>query len=147
MKKLFPFDECYLINLVERSDRFEYMTNQFKSLKCENEIIIHRVVKHPDWIMEKIYSEINSSKNMKIDTPHAISCQREHYTLIKSAYLRGLESVMIIEDDCGFIKDRSILEEYFNNLPDDWDVLRINCLRGSKTQEYINKYKDKYKYK
>ena len=151
MKKLFPFDECYLVNLVERPDRLEYMMNQFKLLKCENEIILHRAVKHPDWIVEKIHSGINNSFMDEeyrgiVDVPHSTSGYREQYTIIKSAYLRGLETIMIIEDDCGFIKDRSILEEYFSNLPNDWDILRINCLRGPKTQEYINKYKDKYNY-
>ena len=152
MKKLFPFEECHLVNLVERPDRLEYMMNQFKKLGCETEITLHRAVKHPQIAMERMMDGLNNENNnhstylSHIDVPHSTAGCHEQYTIIKSAYLRGLESVMIIEDDCGFIKDRSVLEEYFNNLPNDWDVLRINCLRGPKTQEYINDYKDKYNY-
>ena len=148
MNKLFPFDECYLINLVERPDRLKYMQKQFKDLNCENEIILHRAVKYPSWILEKFKRGINENEDFVgyIDEYNTISCTREHYTLIKSAYLRGVKTLLIIEDDCGFIKDRSVLEEYFNNLPIDWDILRINCLRGPKTQQYIEDFKDKYSY-
>ena len=146
--KLFPFEECYLINLVERKDRYKYMVNQFKELGCDDEIQIFHVVKHPDWYLNRFLKGMNNTLPWQgwIDVPSAISCQREHYTLIKSAYLREVESIMIIEDDCGFLKDRRELEKYFNNLPSDWDILRINCLRGPKTQQYIEDFKDKYSY-
>ena len=149
--KLFPFEECYLVNLVERPDRLEYMQKQFKELNCEDEIILHRAVKHPDWVMEIFKKSLNKNDwyekcKSRMDVPHSTSGCLEQYSIIKSAYLRGVKTLLIIEDDCGLIKDRSVLEEYFNNLPTDWDVLRINCLRGQRTQDYINDFKDEYSY-
>ena len=32
----------------------------------------------------------------------------------------------------------TIWEEHFNNLPEDWDILRINSLRGSYEEDYCN---------
>lgn len=146
-----PFDECWLINLVERPDRKEYMLNQFRELNMD--VKYHQAVKGPDWIYNIFCNSINkqiyvSGEEFRgwMDVPHAIGCWREHYTLIKSAYLRGLNSIMVIEDDCGFIKDEKLLQEYLDNLPDDWDILKLNCLRGDKTEQYVEDFSDKYGY-
>lgn len=128
-----PFSETWMISLVERPDRYEKMKKQFDYFKWD--VKEHRTVIHP-WCKE-IIENFNESKKGRFKYPNAFSCTREHYTLIKSAYLRGLDSICIIEDDCSFIKDISVWKEYFNNLPDDWDILRICCMRGRTEQNII----------
>jgi GR25 family glycosyltransferase involved in LPS biosynthesis len=76
--------------------------------------------------------------SMSIVNGAVFSCTREHYTIIKSAYLRGLECIGIMEDDISFYKDIEEWNEHFENLPTDWDILRINCLR-SKDEECTEK--------
>jgi GR25 family glycosyltransferase involved in LPS biosynthesis len=98
----------------------------------------HRTVIHP-WC-ENITDWFNLTRKGIFETANAFSCTREHYTLIKSAYLRGLDSICIMEDDVSFITNKSIWEEYLNNLPEDWDVLRICSLRGGYEQKYTNGY-------
>lgn len=137
-----PFEEVYLLNLVERQDRYDIMHKQFDALNIK--VKDYRVVKHP-------FFDVLANKCLNNDTPIEIpslyigsggvlSCTREHYTLIKSAYLRGVNSICIIEDDISFLKNINILEDYFNNLPDNWDILRICSLRGKKEEEICKLY-------
>jgi hypothetical protein len=129
-----PFDEVYLLNLCERPDKYKDMRQRIDYMGWD--IKDFRVVKHP--ISEEIINSKSHIENLDIWFAGEFNCAREEYTIIKSAYLRGLNSVGIIEDDCSFYKDISLWEEYMNNLPDDWDILRINCLRGGYEEYYCN---------
>lgn len=120
-----PFEEIYLVNLVERPDKYETMRNRIEYMGWD--VKDFRVVKHP--ISEKFVLEYDID-SFRMCSGNEINCAREQYTIIKSAYLRGIETVAIMEDDISFYKDMSVWEEYFKNLPDDWDILRINALRG-----------------
>lgn len=119
-----PFEETWLISLCEREDRYKMMIPQFEELGWS--VKDFRVVKHPtsDLITDLI------GKDLNITGGGEFNCTREHYTLIKSAYLRGVKSICIIEDDVHFLKDKSIWKEYIDNLPKDWDILRICCHRN-----------------
>ena len=128
-----PFSETWLINLVSRPDRYEKMKKQFDYFGWD--VKEHKTVVHP-WCKD-IAEWFNISKKGGLEIPNAFSCTREHYTLIKSAYLRGLDSICIIEDDVSFNKNISIWEEYLNNLPEDWDVIRLCSLRGKVEQDII----------
>ena len=132
-----PFDEIYLLNLCERQDKYEIMRNRIDYMGWD--VKDFRVVKHP--ISQIIVNEMTDNlrgNGYAIYTGGVFNCTREEYTIIKSAYLRGLNTVGIIEDDCSFYKDISVWEEYFNNLPTDWDILRINCLRNRGQQQNLN---------
>lgn len=131
-----PFDEIYCINLIEREDRYNKMIKIFNHLGITENVKFHRAVKHP--FCDKISTFIRDNKLGEI-WGNAFSCTREHYTIIKSAYLRGINTIMIIEDDCCFYKDIQELQKYFDNLPNDWDILRVNCLRGSTEERHFNK--------
>lgn len=128
-----PFDEVYLLNLCERQDKYERMRSRIDYMGWD--VKDFRVVKHPisDIIVNKMGNNL-SGNGYAINSGGVFNCTREEYTIIKSAYLRGLNTVGIIEDDCSFYKDHKLWEEYFNNLPEDWDILRINCLRGPEQQ-------------
>lgn len=139
MNKLtLPFDKVYLINLVEHQERLHDMLDQFDYLEIRDKVEIHQTCTHPH--EEIIMDAFHQSKQGLFNVPRAVSCTREHYTIIKCAYLSGMNSIMIIEDDCQFLNKIDILQQYFDNLPNDWDVLRINCLRGSTEERH---FKDK----
>lgn len=136
MNKLtLPFDKIYLINLVECESRLFDMMNQFEYLGIKDDIELFQTCKHPH--TELIKNSFNNSSKGYFNVASAFNCTREHYTIIKRAYLNGLNSIMIIEDDCQFLNKIDVLQKYFDNLPDDWDILRINCLRGSTEENYF----------
>lgn len=123
-----PFDETYLINLAERPDKYERMRKRIDYMGWD--VKDFRVVKHPvsQLFVNVLYGKVDA---FKMHSGNELNCAREQYTIIKSAYLRGVETVAIMEDDISFYKDMSVWNDHFNNLPSDWDILRINTLRGS----------------
>lgn len=131
-----PFDEIYCLNLVERTDRYEQQKIQYEYLGISNNIIFYRDVTHP--FVNDISSFLRKNK-IGCLFGAAFNCTRNHYTIIKSAYLRGVTSIMIIEDDNQFYKDPDILQKYFDNLPEDWEILRVNCLRGKGEDAQFNR--------
>lgn len=132
-----PVDEIYLLSLCENSQKFETMRKRIDYMGFD--VKDFRVVKHP--MSNTIVSTLNHNLGgygFAIYTGGVFNCTREEYTIIKSAYLRGLETVGIIEEDCSFLKDKKVWEAHFNNLPNDWDILRVNSLRGPQ-HECINR--------
>ena len=78
------------------------------------------------------------NKGVSITNGGVFNCTREHYTIIKQAYLKGLNSVAIIEDDVSFYNDFNLWELYMNNIPQDWDILRIGSLRSIAERQYCD---------
>lgn len=128
-----PFSETWLINLVSRPDRYEKMRKKIEYFGWD--VKDHRTVIHP-WCGD-IAMSFNISRKGYLNSPNAFSCTREHYTLIKSAFLRGLDSICVMEDDASFYVHLPVWQDYLNNLPTDWDILRLCSLRGKKEQEII----------
>ena len=133
-----PFDEVYLLNMVERQDKYIRMRERIDYMGWN--VIDFRVVSHPisNTIVECMGNDL-SGHGYAIYYGGVFNCTREQYTIIKSAYLRGLESVAIIEDDASFLKDKNIWTEYIDTIPQDYDVLRFNSLRGSNEEQYCAK--------
>lgn len=52
------------------------------------------------------------------------SCFMGHYNIIKTSYELGYDKVLILEDDVQFL-DGLNLNEIFEQIPDDWDVLNF----------------------
>ena len=127
-----PFEETYLLNLVERPDKYERMRKRIDYMGWD--VKDFRAVKHP--VSDLLVNMFNPNDNLiGVFSGNELNCAREQYTIIKSAYLRGLETVAIMEDDISFYKDMSVWDEHFANLPEDWDILRINTLRGKEEYE------------
>lgn len=127
-----PVDEIYLLNLVENQKKYERMRERIKYMGFD--VKDFRVVKHP--ISDVIAQNVPNMYG--IANGGVFNCTREEYTIIKSAYLRGLNNVGIIEDDASFLRDKQVWADHFNNLPEDWDVLRVNSLRGGYEESYTN---------
>ena len=137
-----PFDEVYLVSLAERQDRYEKCRKAIDYLGWD--VKDFRVVKHPfsDFIVKTLGPDL-AGIGCNVNNGNILNCTREQYTLVKSAYLRGVETIAIIEDDAQFFKDPAIWEEYLKNIPKDWDILRFNMLRGPETDRVIEANPDK----
>lgn len=132
-----PFEETYLVSLAERQDRYDNIRKKIDYFGWD--VKDFRVVKHPfsDFIVSILGPSLGGI-GCNVTNGNILNCTREQYTLVKSAYIRGVETLAIIEDDASFFKDKSIWEKYLNNLPDDWDILRFNMLRGPETDVLVD---------
>ena len=137
-----PFSEVWLLNLAERPDRYKKMRERIDYMGWDVKDII--VVEHPtsNKIVDKLGEGLGGIGH-EILNGGIYNITREQYTIIKSAYLRGVKTVGIIEDDTSFLKDLNMWEEYMRILPKNWNVLRVGCLRGmaehsdDKTPEWV----------
>lgn len=127
-----PFDKCYCLHLTEATERYKNIKNEFERLGISEQIEIWWTVIRP--ISNEIGNYLTSLHTQGYDdwttqfnknTYGAIfNISFEFYTIIKQAYLRGFNSILLMEDDLKFNDDID-LEKIFSNLPDDWDVIRF----------------------
>jgi len=52
-------------------------------------------------------------------------CYLSHYEVISSALVRGVESILILEDDSH--PDKNLMNLQVNSVPPDWDVIYLGC--------------------
>jgi hypothetical protein len=90
--------KCVVINLKTRNDKKIYMEQQLKGRGFEYDFFY--ADKHED--------------------PKR-GCLESHITVIKKALEKGVTHLLILEDDCKFIKGFSVMEEP----PKDWDMLYL----------------------
>lgn len=150
-----PFDKVYCLHLAEATERYENMMNLFDQLDIKDQVEIWWTVKRP--ISNKIgnylenmhsrhYDKILKENNQVYGS--VFNCSIEHYTIIKQAYLRGLNTVCIMEDDLQINDNLTIndVETIFNNLPEEWDILRFsyNPLCEKIVKQYLISHKINY---
>lgn len=153
-----PFDKVYMLHLAENENRLKFMVNQFKhhgiskqveiwwTCKRDISIEIGNNIKtlhtnHYDW-----YQRNEESKNVY---GGVFNCAFEHYTIIKQAYLRGFNSILIIEDNCEFIKDKKLFKDIFDNIPEDYDIIKYYSgifYENDNDDNIINKYYNRYNF-
>lgn len=125
------FDKIYVIHLASRKDRLENIKSQFSKVGLDYEI--WWTTKRPfstkialsafnDTIRDGYYDSIETHNKETYGS--VFNCTFEHYTVIKQAYERGMENILICEDDINFIADPSIINIAFNNLPNDYTLIK-----------------------
>lgn len=58
------------------------------------------------------------------DGGRSLSIYIANYSIVYNALMKGVNSVLIIEDDACLHKDLKLIERYFNEIPKDADVVR-----------------------
>ena len=104
------FDKIYCINLDKREDRWIECVKEFKKQNINVERI-SGIDGNPDKIISNL-------------TDGAIGCTLSHLQVVAISHLRGLENILILEDDVEFIENiNSKFNEYINQVPKDWGLL------------------------
>lgn len=140
-----PFDKCYCIHLSEFNERYNHIKNEFKRIGIEDQVEIWWTCKrnisqqigdyltslHTEW-----YDELKK-KNPRM---YGIIFENayDHYSIIKTAYDRGLESILIMEDDIKFIKDINKIEYIFSNIPDDYTIIKFHSSMNFYNDDFNN---------
>lgn len=72
-----------------------------------------------------IVDAVNKANIGRFTKSNEYDCTRNHYSIVKQAYDRGDEYVLIIEDDIKFLKRFDIFNTFISNVPDDFDILQL----------------------
>lgn len=125
------FDEIFVVHLANCYDRYEVFTKEFERIGITP--TIWWTTKHPwstkisdifkDSIKDNYYDKIFNDGNEEV-YGNVYNCTLAHYDIIKTSYERGLNRILICEDDIKFCENLEIIEWYFNNFPDDFDVIK-----------------------
>jgi len=133
------FDKIYVISLITNKDKQEFISYQMNDLKLNFEFVygIDFYNLTYDINNEKItYPCITDTHDF--NNAKGFGSTITHYRAVLQAYEFGYDNVLIIEDDVCFIKDKNLIEEYLNNIPNDADFItydpRFNFCFNSKTK-------------
>ena len=96
LNKYFKDIDCFVINLKNRRDKREYIKNHVKNIS---------------------YTFFDAEKH---NNPKR-GCLESHLSIIKNALKKNMKYILILEDDCKFIKDISLI----NEPPKDWRMIYL----------------------
>lgn len=117
------FDKIYVINLIENNVRRKFIEKEFKHYKLDFEFIYtidyYNLFDKYKNDFFNVYDLWGNKINLRL-----FGCTLGNYMAVKQAYEFGYKNVLIIEDDVCFIKNKKLLEYYFNNVPEDADMIR-----------------------
>ena len=118
------FDKIYVISLISNKDRQEFIKYQMNELGIDFEFVYG--IDFHNLKYDRLGNKINYpnlSEFNHLDNYNTYSCAIAHYQAVLQAYEFEYMNVLIIEDDTCFIKDKSILENYLNDIPTDADFI------------------------
>jgi len=134
------FGKIYILSLVEREDRRYLIEKQLKALGIDapDSTDYIRYFYATTFAHNNIIANaFNESKKGKFTKANEYDCARNHYAMVKICYVLGCQHCLILEDDLLFRTDPKILQEYIENLPEDYDIAQFG---GFTTDKRIKDY-------
>lgn len=118
-------DKVFVINLPHRTDRIKQFDFYAKKHNFDYEVF-------PAFDGKKLISQDFEYDGIKVGNPYMnesyfkgnVGCLISHLNLIKYCESMGFESIMVFEDDCGFVDDfNNRLDNLMTKVDDDWKML------------------------
>lgn len=128
-----PFDKNFIIHCSHNHERYDFINQWTNDYNINSQIdiwwtckrnITYKIGKLIDTVQTYDYKLLNNDKVFG----NVFDCSFQHFSIIKTSYERGLESIMIMEDDFGFCASKETLSDIFNNLPEDWDIIKLDTI-------------------
>lgn len=126
-----PFDKIFIVHLSDNKERYNFIKDWTREYKIEDKINIwYTTRRNISQLCGKLVDSVQTYDYKMLNNPEVFGrvfdCAFQHLSIIKTSYERGLESILIIEDDFGFSEGIEKLNEVFSNLPNDWDVIKFD---------------------
>jgi len=120
------FDRVICINLVNRQDKKTKMKERFDRLGIEVEWFKAVEYGFASQVINSLPPIRNDFIRFNPNNPNEFGAAISHYTVIKTAFLEGVEKIFVFEDDVLFRKDfNDKFDKYYNSLPSDWDMIML----------------------
>lgn len=121
------FGTCHVLTMSHRKDRQEHITDQLIKIGWDNfydmsHVNIHYGTTWPynDFIM----NAVNAAGIGRFTKANEYDCTRNHYSIVKQAYDKGDNYVLIMEDDIRFLNNFDIFNKFIEYVPCDFDILQ-----------------------
>ena len=127
-----PFEKIYCLHILDAKERYDSVIKECEQIELENEVNFWYTCKKPinltignniDTLRTDYYNKKAEINEYTYGT--VFDCAYNHYSIIKQAYMRGINSILIFEDDILFNNIR-VLKDIINNIPNDYDVLKFH---------------------
>jgi GR25 family glycosyltransferase involved in LPS biosynthesis len=113
MKLFDRFDKVYCINLDKRPDRLQNFDSQVAKYNLGDYTRISAVDG----------TQLKSSEQSPILKPGELGLIMTNLKIIEDAKKNNYSKILILEDDCFFTDEILNIQNYFDMLPKDWDML------------------------
>ena len=141
-------DKIFIINLKERTDRKEKISQElkkqnieiyefFEAITCSDEDVKNWNKNYiPNY--NKTYG-INNEDNYRRS---CLGCLKSHVEVMKIALQRGYNKILILEDDCKFVKNYGYISKSLQNFNKEINLLYLSgAYNGEKKKINNNIYK------
>lgn len=138
------FDKIFILNLSCAIERREFILRELEELGLSDEIDKKIVFHYAPRIRPEIEHSIalnRFTQRFMLYRPSEYSCTREWCSIVEESLYTGKQRILVIEDDCSFLKDVSYINRSLENIPSDADFLRFHVFSYSQTSKDYNKEK------
>lgn len=118
------FDKIYIIHCAESTKRMTNVNKQISESGIDADIWWTCYHPHSDLMMNGM---ILSNQVYRCSNGRELNLAREFYTIIKTSYLRGMNKILIFEDDFHLMKTEYI-QNFCEHIPDDFDIIQFSIL-------------------
>lgn len=133
----------------------------YKPMKLRKQLILKQfervgILNHPNFKFHQTFSSpfdnmlyqkmVQSGKIIKQYqyNQQIMNASLGHYACTKKSLIDNYNRILIIENDIRFLKDINKIQEYLNNLPNDYDIILFDYFQHCSNQEF-EQYKNKHK--
>lgn len=135
------FDEIHCILTLDKPERVlnankvfnDYNINNVKYTYAFDKPIYRNIRESYKSLQDPFYENVYIK--MKNVYDRAFDCALNHYNIIKGAYKRGLNNILVFEDDINFIVNKDIFNKIIEQMPNDYDIIKFYNVSD---EEYYN---------
>jgi len=130
------FQKVFVITVGIPNERYAYISSYLNKLNIEYEL---RVSANKKFFESKYHGDHNINQSEQ-------SLSSQYASIFYENYYRNIDSFVILEDDNMFCDDfESKFENFFNWLPNDWDVIHLGDYNDETNikKESVNQYVDR----
>ena len=125
-------DAIYCLHCAENEDRYIRMNMQFKKINIADKITwwwtcYRNISNKIGDMLTQIHTDAYDKMREDSDSLYGrvFNCAFEHYTIVKTSYLRGMNNILVFEDDIEFNGDGDWFNKVLNKVPYDYDICKL----------------------
>lgn len=115
-------DDIVVVSLEDRPDRREVFDSRWAGVCNYRYYLAEKMTKDKARKLLKNFNGHDFPDNVEAETPSRWGCFLSHFDCIVSAKARGLDSILLLEDDA--VPNTDLMHDKFI-LPPDWDVIYL----------------------